>query len=159
MKIDGSRASHKYTLRNNSSRGSRGCYGLVVRSRLWDRRVPGSKLDSTEDHRHVWGLLHIKSCVVAKRPPVGLVWKLGEGVSAQVSSSDRISKLRGPPQNRPRVASKRDVNITKPTAKARLRRSLLGLNVIRWFMALEGKRRVCDAGAERLRLHLVEKGV
>ncbi|GBO42194.1 hypothetical protein AVEN_58601-1, partial [Araneus ventricosus] len=29
------------------------------------------------------------------------------------SSSDRGSKLRGPPQNSPRVASKRDVNITK----------------------------------------------
>ncbi|GBN40174.1 hypothetical protein AVEN_159704-1 [Araneus ventricosus] len=65
--------------------------------------------------RRVWGLLYAKSYVVAKRPPVGVAWKLGEGVSAQVSSSssDRGSKLRGLSQNSPRVASKRDVNITK----------------------------------------------
>ncbi|GBN21589.1 hypothetical protein AVEN_112388-1 [Araneus ventricosus] len=65
--------------------------------------------------RHVWDLLHVKSYVVAKRPPVGVEWELGEGVPAQVlsSSSDRGSKLRGPSQISPRVASKRDVNITK----------------------------------------------
>ncbi|GBO04623.1 hypothetical protein AVEN_172398-1 [Araneus ventricosus] len=59
----------------------------------------------------VWGLLHPKSYVVAKRPPVGGVRKLGEGVRAQVSSSssDLGSKLRGPSQNRPRVASKWNV--------------------------------------------------
>ncbi|GBN42049.1 hypothetical protein AVEN_112849-2-1, partial [Araneus ventricosus] len=28
---------------------------------------------------HVWDLLHVKSYVVAKRPPVGVVWKFGEG--------------------------------------------------------------------------------
>ncbi|GBN72378.1 hypothetical protein AVEN_76571-1 [Araneus ventricosus] len=52
---------------------------------------------------------------MAKRPPAGVAWKFGEGVPAQVSSSssDRDSKLRGPSQNSPRVASKRDVNITK----------------------------------------------
>ncbi|GBM28655.1 hypothetical protein AVEN_629-1 [Araneus ventricosus] len=45
-----------------------------------------------------------------------VAWKFGEGVPAQVSSSssDRGSKLRGPSQNSPRVASKRDINITKP---------------------------------------------
>ncbi|GBM79985.1 hypothetical protein AVEN_47453-1 [Araneus ventricosus] len=45
--------------------------------------------------RRVWGLLHAKSYVVAKRPPVGVAWKFGEGVPAQVSSlsSDRGSKL------------------------------------------------------------------
>ncbi|GBM76070.1 hypothetical protein AVEN_167490-1 [Araneus ventricosus] len=46
-----------------------------------------------------------------------LAWRgnLERGVPAQVSSSssDRGSKLRGPSQNSPRVASKRDVNITK----------------------------------------------
>ncbi|GBM92980.1 hypothetical protein AVEN_190073-1 [Araneus ventricosus] len=44
--------------------------------------------------RHAWGLLHAKSYVVAKRPPVGVAWKFGEGVPAQVSSlsSDRGSK-------------------------------------------------------------------
>ncbi|GBM18459.1 hypothetical protein AVEN_66819-1 [Araneus ventricosus] len=56
--------------------------------------------------RRVWGLLHVKSYVVVKRPPVGVAWKFGEGVPAQVSSSssDRGSKLRGPSQNSPRVA-------------------------------------------------------
>ncbi|GBM60854.1 hypothetical protein AVEN_179009-1 [Araneus ventricosus] len=84
---------------------------LVARSRSRDRRVAGSKPDSTEVRR-VWGLLHVKSYVVVKCPPAGVVRKFGEGVSAQVSSSssDRGSKLRA--QNSPRVASKRDVNIT-----------------------------------------------
>ncbi|GBM09798.1 hypothetical protein AVEN_234637-1 [Araneus ventricosus] len=91
--------------------------GLVVRSRLWGRRVPGSKPNSTSYLiRCIWGLLHAKSYIVAKRPPVGVAWKFGEGVPAQVSSSssDHGSKLRGPSQNSPRVASKWDVNITKP---------------------------------------------
>ncbi|GBM92342.1 hypothetical protein AVEN_116794-1, partial [Araneus ventricosus] len=54
--------------------------------------------------------------VGAKRPPVGVVPNFGEGVPAQVSSSssDRGSKLRGPSQNNPYVASKRDANVTKP---------------------------------------------
>ncbi|GBO08150.1 hypothetical protein AVEN_18877-1 [Araneus ventricosus] len=60
--------------------------GLVVRSRVWGRRVPGSRPDSTEDPR-VWCLLHDKSYVVAKRPPVGVAWKFEEGVPAQMSSS------------------------------------------------------------------------
>ncbi|GBM11675.1 hypothetical protein AVEN_16975-1 [Araneus ventricosus] len=55
--------------------------------------------------RRVWGLLHVKS------------WRgcLERGVPAQVSSSssDLGSKLRGPPQNSPRVDSKLDVNIAK----------------------------------------------
>ncbi|GBO29151.1 hypothetical protein AVEN_169859-1 [Araneus ventricosus] len=86
----------------------RGRGGLVVRSRLWGRRVPiPTKI------RRVWGLLHSKSHVVAKHPLVSVAWKLGEGVPAQVSSSssDRGLKLRGPSQNSPRVASKRDVNM------------------------------------------------
>ncbi|GBO00002.1 hypothetical protein AVEN_23008-1 [Araneus ventricosus] len=69
--------------------------------------------------RRVWGLLHAKSYVMAKRPPAGVAWKLREGMSAQVSSSSsgRGSKLRGPSQNNPRVASKRDVDITKLVPK------------------------------------------
>ncbi|GBM48738.1 hypothetical protein AVEN_193435-1 [Araneus ventricosus] len=65
--------------------------------------------------RHVWGLLHVKSYVVAKRPPADVVRKFGEGMSAQVlpSPSGRGSNLRSRSQNSPRVASKRDVNITK----------------------------------------------
>ncbi|GBL91835.1 JmjC domain-containing protein 7 [Araneus ventricosus] len=60
----------------------------------------------------LWVGCHI---VVAKRPPVGVVRKFGEGVPAWVSSSssDCSSKLRGPSQNSPSVASKWDVNITK----------------------------------------------
>ncbi|GBN17450.1 hypothetical protein AVEN_232543-1 [Araneus ventricosus] len=52
---------------------------------------------------------------MAESPLVGVAWKFGEGVPAQVSSlsSDHGSKLRGPSQNSPRVASKRDVNIAK----------------------------------------------
>ncbi|GBM30663.1 hypothetical protein AVEN_203326-1 [Araneus ventricosus] len=64
--------------------------------------------------RRVWGLLHVKSYVAAKRPPVGVAWKFEEGVPVQMSSSssDCGSKLRGPSQNSPRVASKRNINIT-----------------------------------------------
>ncbi|GBM25987.1 hypothetical protein AVEN_223121-1 [Araneus ventricosus] len=50
--------------------------GLVVRSRLWGRRAPGSKPDSTEDPPCMG---HVKSYVVVKRPPVGVAWKFGEG--------------------------------------------------------------------------------
>ncbi|GBN57659.1 hypothetical protein AVEN_23963-1 [Araneus ventricosus] len=91
--------------------GGRG--GLVVRSRLWGRRAPGLKPDSTEDPSSM-DLLHAKSYVVAKRPPIGVARKFGERVPAQVSSSssDHGTKLRGPSQNSPRVATKRDVNIT-----------------------------------------------
>ncbi|GBM79067.1 hypothetical protein AVEN_86078-1 [Araneus ventricosus] len=51
----------------------------------------------------------------AKRPPIGVVRKFGDGVPAQVSSSssDRGPKLRCQSQESPRVASKRGVNITK----------------------------------------------
>ncbi|GBM48690.1 hypothetical protein AVEN_114580-1 [Araneus ventricosus] len=45
----------------------------VVRSRLWGWRVPGSKPDSL-NIRRVWGLLHAKSYVVAKRSPVDAAW-------------------------------------------------------------------------------------
>ncbi|GBL85800.1 hypothetical protein AVEN_63142-1 [Araneus ventricosus] len=61
------------------------------------------------------GLLLGKPIQRPERPPAGAVRKCGDGVPAQVSSSssDRGSKLRGQSQNSPRVASKRDVNITK----------------------------------------------
>ncbi|GBM26536.1 hypothetical protein AVEN_245261-1 [Araneus ventricosus] len=87
--------------------------GLVVRSR------PRTGESQVRDPiplkiRRVWGLLHTKSYVLAKHPPVGVARKFGEGVPAQVSSSssDRGSKLRGPSLNSLRVASKRDVNLT-----------------------------------------------
>ncbi|GBO31813.1 hypothetical protein AVEN_69066-1, partial [Araneus ventricosus] len=61
--------------------------------------------------RRLWDLLNAKSYVVAKRPPAGVARKFGEVVPAQVSY-DSGSKLRGPSLNSPRIASKRDVNIT-----------------------------------------------
>ncbi|GBL95937.1 hypothetical protein AVEN_221025-1, partial [Araneus ventricosus] len=63
--------------------------------------------------RRASGLLHAKSYVVAKHPPVGVAQKFGERVPARMSSSlsDRCSKLRGPSLNIPRVASKRDANL------------------------------------------------
>ncbi|GBL90957.1 hypothetical protein AVEN_203811-1, partial [Araneus ventricosus] len=87
--------------------------GLEVRSRPRDRRSAGSKDDSAEDSPCM-GLLHAKSYVVTKRTPVGVARKFGGEVPAQASSlsSDRGSKLRGPSLNSPRVASKRDVNLT-----------------------------------------------
>ncbi|GBN72203.1 hypothetical protein AVEN_148277-1 [Araneus ventricosus] len=76
----------------------------------------GRRLD-TRFHRRsaVYGACcHAKSYAVAKRSPVGVARKFGEGVPAQVStsSSDRSSELRGPSLNSPRVASKRDVDVT-----------------------------------------------
>ncbi|GBM87871.1 hypothetical protein AVEN_182890-1 [Araneus ventricosus] len=90
-----------------------GRVGIVVRSRL---RALGLQVRDpiSLKIRRVLGLLHVKSYV--GRPNVLLlVWKFGEGVPAQVSSSssDRSSKLQSSSQNSPRVASKWDVNITK----------------------------------------------
>ncbi|GBL76136.1 hypothetical protein AVEN_234424-1 [Araneus ventricosus] len=62
--------------------GGRG--GLVVKSRPQDRSVAGSKPNSLKIRR-VWGLLHAKSYIVAKRPPVGVARKFGEeGASSDV---------------------------------------------------------------------------
>ncbi|GBM47865.1 hypothetical protein AVEN_91848-1 [Araneus ventricosus] len=74
---------------------------LVARSRLWGRRFQARNPIPLKIRR-VWGLLHAKSYVVAKRPPVGVAWKFGEGVPAQVSSSssDHGSKLQGPSEVR-----------------------------------------------------------
>ncbi|GBM37657.1 hypothetical protein AVEN_132099-1 [Araneus ventricosus] len=84
------------------------------RSQLWGRRAPGSKPGSTDDLPSM-GPFHAKSYVVPKHPPFVVALKFGEGVPAQVSSSssDCGLKLRRPSQNGPRVASQRDVNITK----------------------------------------------
>ncbi|GBN67266.1 hypothetical protein AVEN_146050-1 [Araneus ventricosus] len=67
--------------------------GLVLRCRLWGRRVPGSNPGSTEDPPCL-DLLKVKPYVVAKRSPAGVARKLGEGVPVQVStaSSDGGSK-------------------------------------------------------------------
>ncbi|GBM57799.1 hypothetical protein AVEN_262570-1 [Araneus ventricosus] len=103
--------------------GHEGRGGLVVRSRPWVRNPIPLII------RRAWGLFHAKSYVVAKRPPVGVARKFGEEVPAQTSSSpsDRGSKLRGPSQDSPRVASKRDVNITKLNLPRSLTSSCSGL--------------------------------
>ncbi|GBM64053.1 hypothetical protein AVEN_251672-1 [Araneus ventricosus] len=84
--------------------------GLVVGTRPWGRRVQNP---IPLQIRRVWSQLHAKTCVVDKRPPVGVAWKFGEGVRAHVSSSSSDSSSRGSSQNSPHISSKRDVNITK----------------------------------------------
>ncbi|GBM73271.1 hypothetical protein AVEN_121307-1 [Araneus ventricosus] len=71
---------------------------LVVRSQARGRRLQ-ARIPIPPILR-VWGLLHAKSHIVTKRPPVDVVRKFGDGVPAQVSStsSDRDSKFRGRPQ-------------------------------------------------------------
>ncbi|GBM98997.1 hypothetical protein AVEN_133369-1 [Araneus ventricosus] len=91
-----------------------------------------SKPDSTEDLPYM-SLLRVKSYVGTKHSPAGVVLKFGEGVPAQVSSSssDSDSKLQGPSQNSPRIASKRVADITKlrkNTIHFRLRKPLFILN-------------------------------
>ncbi|GBL85865.1 hypothetical protein AVEN_63191-1 [Araneus ventricosus] len=86
---------------------------LVERTRPRGRRALSSNLGPIKDPLCVWVgwcSLNPKSCV--KCPPIGVVRKFCEGVPDQVSSSssERGSKLRGPCQNNPRVASKRDDN-------------------------------------------------
>ncbi|GBM92797.1 hypothetical protein AVEN_120781-1, partial [Araneus ventricosus] len=73
----------------------------MVRPRPRGRRDPGLKPDSAEDPTCM-GLLHVKSYVVGKRLPSGVVRKFRKGVPAQVSSSpsDRGSKSR----SRPKIA-------------------------------------------------------
>ncbi|GBL83416.1 hypothetical protein AVEN_110715-1 [Araneus ventricosus] len=65
--------------------------------------------------RSVLGLLHDKSYVGGQTSYRWCGAEIWKGVKAQVSSSssDRGPKLQGPSQNRPRVASKWGVNITK----------------------------------------------
>ncbi|GBO32935.1 hypothetical protein AVEN_85383-1, partial [Araneus ventricosus] len=85
--------------------GGRG--GLVLRSRPRDRRVAGSKPNSTEDPPCMGTIAHqiMRSGPTSSRWCGAEVWR---GALARVSSSssDRGSKLRGPFLNSPRVASK-----------------------------------------------------
>ncbi|GBN94298.1 hypothetical protein AVEN_252974-1 [Araneus ventricosus] len=57
--------------------------GLAVRSRRRYRRAAVSK-PIPPKIRRVWGLLHAKLYIVAKRPAVGVARKLGEEVPAQM---------------------------------------------------------------------------
>ncbi|GBN43514.1 hypothetical protein AVEN_9096-1 [Araneus ventricosus] len=72
-----------------------------------------SKPDSTEDPM-LLGLLHVKSYVGRQTPSRWCGAEVWRGMLAQVSSSssDRGSKLGGPSHDSPRVASKRDDNVT-----------------------------------------------
>ncbi|GBL72239.1 hypothetical protein AVEN_115208-1 [Araneus ventricosus] len=59
--------------RSDSQCQIRGRGGLVVRSRLWGRRV---RDPIPPKIGRVWGLLYAKSYVVAKRPPIGVeLWR------------------------------------------------------------------------------------
>ncbi|GBM30618.1 hypothetical protein AVEN_18313-1 [Araneus ventricosus] len=87
--------------------------GLEARSRLCGRRAPGSKPDSTEVPLCM-GPVERYIIRSSQTPSHWCGVEAWRGVPAQVSSSDRGSKLRGPSQNIPLVALKRDVNITKP---------------------------------------------
>ncbi|GBM21025.1 hypothetical protein AVEN_5744-1 [Araneus ventricosus] len=82
--------------------------GLVVRSQ--DRRIPGSKTDST-GNIWPWCTLNLTG-QTPSRSCGAEVWRRGD---SQVSSSsfDRGSKLGGPCENSCRAASKRDVSKTK----------------------------------------------
>ncbi|GBM43676.1 hypothetical protein AVEN_78042-1 [Araneus ventricosus] len=51
--------------------------GLVIRSRLRSCRIPGSKLDSTEDPRCLWAWCS-PNLMWVKRPPASAVRNLGE---------------------------------------------------------------------------------
>ncbi|GBN06138.1 hypothetical protein AVEN_19595-1 [Araneus ventricosus] len=75
--------------------------------KIWSSEPEGWRHDSTEDP------LCMCACCTSNHP-VGVVRKLEMGVPAQVSSSssDHGSELQGPSQKSPRVASRRDINIT-----------------------------------------------
>ncbi|GBL94649.1 hypothetical protein AVEN_83968-1 [Araneus ventricosus] len=88
--------------------------GLMVRSRPRDRRVAGSKPDSTKYPPCMGPVASqiIRSGQMSSRWRGAGAWRRGAS-PAQVPylSSDCGSKLRGSSLNSPRVASKQDVNI------------------------------------------------
>ncbi|GBM40594.1 hypothetical protein AVEN_178574-1 [Araneus ventricosus] len=86
----------------------RGGGGLMVR--LWLSGPEGVKVRNPIPLKVccVWRLLHFKSILMVKHHPAGAYGSMERGLPAQLSSSssDRGSRLRGSPQNIPRVASK-----------------------------------------------------
>ncbi|GBM29059.1 hypothetical protein AVEN_209566-1 [Araneus ventricosus] len=74
-------------------RSRRGHSGILVTSRLWGLRVPGSKPDSTEDPPCMWACCTPNHTWGTKRPPAGVMRKFGEGMLAQVSSSSSDLKI------------------------------------------------------------------
>ncbi|GBM18522.1 hypothetical protein AVEN_252299-1 [Araneus ventricosus] len=91
----------------------RGC--LVVRSRPRHRRIPCSKPDTTKDPLRMWACHTLNHAQGVKRPPVGMVWKFGEGfrLRCRPPHLTAVQNYKVRPKNSPRVASERDVNITK----------------------------------------------
>ncbi|GBL96748.1 hypothetical protein AVEN_111877-1 [Araneus ventricosus] len=85
----------------------RGRGGLVVRHR--SRKAPGSKPASTEDPPCIGAAAR----QIMRREPNVLPPVRCLSLERRLPPTDLGSKLRGPSQNSPRVASKRDVNITK----------------------------------------------
>ncbi|GBM17220.1 hypothetical protein AVEN_223771-1 [Araneus ventricosus] len=83
--------------------------------KMWPKRqflIPGVKNEENEplvasEKNSLASIAHQIRRI--KSPPTGVMWKFGEQVAAQVSSSssDLGSKLRGPTPVSPRVASKR----------------------------------------------------
>ncbi|GBN32062.1 hypothetical protein AVEN_97333-1 [Araneus ventricosus] len=59
-------------------KAGQGSGGLVVRSRLRDRRGPGSKPESAEDPPGVWVWFATNLTLRVKCPPAGIVWTFGE---------------------------------------------------------------------------------
>ncbi|GBO13886.1 hypothetical protein AVEN_207571-1 [Araneus ventricosus] len=101
-----------YSTHSSRLRGTWTSIGKVLTS---GQRIPGLKPDSTENTPFMWACCALNHTQWPNVLP--LVWcgSLERRMPAHVpfSSSDRSSKLRGPSQNLPRVASKRDVYITK----------------------------------------------
>ncbi|GBM99899.1 hypothetical protein AVEN_188416-1 [Araneus ventricosus] len=82
---------------------SRGLEGCRFESRLHERS-------------DIYKCLTYVNLLMIERLPAGVVRKFGNWVPVQVSSSssDHSSELRGPYRNFPRVASKRNLNLSKP---------------------------------------------
>ncbi|GBL72729.1 hypothetical protein AVEN_127962-1 [Araneus ventricosus] len=66
-------------------RGTGESRSLVVRSR--NRRIPGSKPDSTEDLPYMWDWCTLSLTSRVKSPPPGVEREFRDGVSDQASSS------------------------------------------------------------------------
>ncbi|GBM07118.1 hypothetical protein AVEN_177082-1 [Araneus ventricosus] len=99
-------------LRRIRTRRAKGRGGQVATTWLWSRRVPGSKPDVTEDPPCMGACCKLNHTWCPNVLRLVRRGRLERWLPAQASPSDRGSKLRGPSQNSPRVASKRDFNIT-----------------------------------------------
>ncbi|GFW21310.1 hypothetical protein TNCV_1531351 [Trichonephila clavipes] len=79
-----------------------------------DRGLPGHEFDpSTTKDPPCRAAMHVKSVEQLKRPPVGVVWELGEGCQLRCRPRHltMVQKLRGPSPKALSVAEQCDVNI------------------------------------------------